>query len=152
MIGELQDVETISIALKAAEAGHLVISALHTGSVVDAIARMIDVFPTQQQQQIRVQLASVLKGAMAQQLLPRTDGKGRAAVYEVLLTNQAVKDMIREGKNHQITGVMQKSRKEGMQSMDDAILEAYMRSEIAMDTAVSYAQDTEHMTQKIRIF
>lgn len=152
MIGELQDMETISMALAAAEAGYLVFSALHTSNTVDALTRIIEVFPPHQQQQIRVQLASVLRGVIAQQLLPRTDTKGRSAVFEVLLANQTVRNMIREDKNYQISGLIQRSRKEGMQSMDDAILEAYMRSEIAMDTAVSFAYDAESMVQKLRIF
>lgn len=152
MIGELQDVETISMALAAAEAGYLVFSALYTSNAVDALTRIIEVFPPYQQQQIRVQLASVLRGVIAQQLLPRTDTKGRSAVFEVLLANQTVRNMIREDKNHQISGLIQRSRKEGMQSMDDAILEAYMRSEIAPDTAVSYAYDADSMLQKLRIF
>lgn len=152
MIGELQDVETISMALAAAEAGYLVFSALYTNNAADALARIVEVFPAHRQQQIRVQLASVLKGVIAQQLLPRADMKGRSAVFEVLLANQVVRNLIREDKSHQISGLLGRSRKEGMQSMDDAILEAYMRSEITMETAVSYAHDAESMVQKLRIF
>lgn len=152
MVGELYDMDTISMALVAAETGHLVFSTLHTGNTVDAIARMIDVFPPYQQQQVRVQLASVLSGIVAQQLLPRSDIRGRIAAFEVLLANESVRNMIREGKNHQIPGLISNSRKEGMQSMDDAILDAYMRSEIAMETAISYAQDADSMERKVRIF
>ncbi len=152
MIGELQDVETIAMALAAAEAGYLVLSALYTSSTADALKRVIEVFPPYRQQQIRVQLASVLKGVIAQQLLPRVDVKGRISVFEVLLANQAVQQQIREDKVHQISGIIQRSRKQGMQSMDDAILEAYMRSEITMDTALAYAHDAEAMAQKVQIF
>jgi len=152
MVGELQDVDTISMALAAAETGHLVLSTLHTGNTADAITRIIEVFPPHQQQQIRVQLAAVLRGVVAQQLLPRSDVRGRIAAYEVLIANQAIKNLIREDKNHQIPGVISKSRKEGMQSMDDAILDVYMRSQITMDTAISYAQDSDSMEQKVRIF
>jgi len=152
MVGELQDVDTISMALAAAETGHLVLSTLHTANTADAINRIIEVFPPYQQQQIRVQLASVLRGVVAQQLLPRSDVRGRIAAYEVLLANSAVKNLIREDKNYQIPSVIAKSRKEGMQTMDDAILDVYMRSQITMETAISYAQDSDSMEQKIRIF
>lgn len=152
VIGELQDVDTISAALAAAENGYLVFSALHTSNAADAITRIIEVFPAYQQQQVRMQLAAVLNGVVVQQLLPRFDEHGRVAAFEVLIANAAVKNLIREGKNHQISGVIQKSRKEGMQSMDDAILDAYMRSEIAVETAISYAHEPDSMIQKVRIF
>jgi len=144
--------ETISMALVAAETGHLVFSTLHTSNTVDAIARIIDVFPPHQQQQIRVQLASALRGVIAQQLLPRSDIRGRIAAYEVLIANPEVRNLIRENKNHHITSLITKSRKEGMQAMDDAILDIYMRSQISMDTAISYAQDPDSMERKVRIF
>lgn len=152
MVGEMHDMDTISMVLAAAETGHLVFSTLHTSNTVDAIARIIDVFPPHQQQQIRVQLASVLRGVVAQQLLPRSDIRGRIAAYEVLIANPEVRNLIRENRNHHIPSIIAKSRKEGMQTMDDAILDAYMRSQIAMDTAISYAQDPDSMEQKVRIF
>ena len=152
MVGELHDMDTISMALAAAETGHLVFSTLHTSNTVDALARIIDVFPPHQQQQIRVQLASTLRGVIAQQLLPRSDIRGRIAAYEVLIANPEVRNLIRDNKNHHIPSLIAKSRKEGMQTMDDAILDAYMRSQIAMDTAISYAQDPDNMEQKVRIF
>lgn len=152
MVGEMNDMDTVSTALAAAETGHLVFSTLHTSNTVDAIARLVDIFPPHQQQQIRVQLASVLRGIVAQQLLPRSDVRGRIGIFEVLIGNPTVNNLIREGKIHHIPSLIQKSRKEGMQSMDDAILDAYMRSEIAMETAISYAQDADSMSQKVRIF
>lgn len=152
MIGELNDADTISMALAAAEAGHLVCSVLHAPSAADALTRMTEVFPVHHQQQVRVQLASVLNGVAAQQLLPRSDGAGRIAVFEVLLANETVRNLIREGKIHHISGVISGSRKEGMQRMDDAILDAYMRSEITMETAVSYAQDAGNMEKRVHIF
>jgi len=152
MVGELHDIDTISMALAAAETGHLVFATLHTSNTVDAIDRIIDVFPPHQQQQIRVQLSSVLRGIVAQQLLPRSDIRGRKAAYEVLIANPTVRNLIREDKNHHISSLIAKSRKEGMQTMDDAILDAYMRSQIAMDTAISFAQDPDSMEQKVRIF
>jgi len=152
MVGELHDIDTISMALAAAETGHLVFSTLHTSNTVDAIARIIDVFPPHQQQQIRVQLASTLRGVIAQQLLPRSDIRGRIAAYEVLIANSEVRNLIRENKDYQIPSLITKSRKTGMQTMDDAILDIYMRSQIAMDIAISYAQDPDNMEQKVRIF
>jgi len=152
MVGELYDMETISMALAAAETGHLVFSTLHTSNTVDAIERIIDVFPPHQQQQIRVQLASALRGVIAQQLLPRSDIRGRIAAYEVLIANPEVRNLIRDNKNHHIPSLIGKSRKAGMQTMDDAILDIYMRSQISMDTAISYAQDPDSMEQKVRIF
>ena len=113
--------ETSSIAITAAETGHLVFSTLHTDSALSTIDRIVDIFPPYQQQQIRVQLSGVLEGVVAQQLLPKQNGGGRVAAYEVLLTNPTIQNIIREGKGHQLTAVMQTSRKEGMQLMDDAI-------------------------------
>lgn len=152
MVGELHDMDTISMALSAAETGHLVFSTIHTSNTVDALARMIDVFPVHQQQQIRIQLASALRGVIAQQLLPRSDVHGRIAAYEVLIANQEVRNLIRDNKNHQIPGIIANSRKAGMQTMDDAIMDIYMRSRIAVDTAISYAHDPENMEKKVRIF
>lgn len=152
VVGEMQDVDTIAMALAAAETGHLVLTTLHTGNTTDALTRIVEVFPPHQQQQIRIQLASVLIGVVAQQLLPRFDVRGRIAAYEVLIANQSVKNLIREDKNYQIPGIIASSRKEGMQSMDEAILEIYMRSQITMDTAISYAHDSERMEQRVRIF
>ena len=152
MVGEMSDMDTISTALAAAETGHLVFSTLHTSNTVDAIARLVDVFPPHQQQQVRVQLASVLRGIVAQQLLPRSDIRGRIGVFEVLLGTPAVRNLIREDKAHQIVGMIQNGRREGMQSMDDAILDTYMRSQISMETAISFAQDSDAMSQKVQIF
>ena len=152
LVGEMRDLETISTAITAAETGHLVFSTLHTNSAAAAIERIIDVFPPHQQQQIRVQLAGVLEGIVAQQLLPKQDAKGRIAAFEVMLANAAVCNLIREGKSYQLSSTIQTSRKEGMQTMDDAIYELYMKSYINSDTAVSYAQDPAEMRQKVQLF
>lgn len=152
LVGEMRDLETISIAITAAETGHLVFSTLHTNSAPASIDRMIDVFPPHQQQQIRVQLAGVLEGVVAQQLLPKQDTKGRVAAFEVMLANAAVCNLIREGKSYQLPSTIQTSRKEGMQTMDDAIYELYMKSYINSDTAVSYAQNPAEMKQKVQLF
>ena len=152
LVGEMRDLETISTAITAAETGHLVFSTLHTNSAAAAIDRMVDVFPTHQQQQIRVQLADVLEGIVAQQLLPKQSSGGRIAAFEVLLANQAVRNLIREGKAYQLPSVLQTSRKEGMQTMDDAIYDLYMKSYISSETAIAYAQDPAGMKQKVQLF
>lgn len=152
LVGEMRDLETISIAITAAETGHLVFSTLHTNSAASSIDRIIDVFPPYQQQQIRVQLAGVLEGIVAQQLLPRQNTNGRIAAFEVMLANPAVRNLIREGKAYQLQSVLQTSRKEGMQTMDDAIYDLYMKSYISSETAISYAQDAVGMRQKVQLF
>ncbi|MEA4900466.1 type IV pilus twitching motility protein PilT [Desulfitobacterium sp.] len=121
LVGEMRDLETISTAVTAAETGHLVFSTLHTNDATQAVDRMIDVFPPHQQQQIRVQLASVLQGVVAQQLLPRADKKGRIAAFEILRVNQGARNLIREGKTHQLPTVIQTGGKQGMQSMEKAL-------------------------------
>ena len=141
LVGEMRDLETISTAITAAETGHLVFSTLHTNSAADAIDRMIDVFPPHQQQQIRIQLAGVLEGVIAQQLMPRSDTSGRVAAFEVLLANSAVRNLIREGKSFQLPSIIQTSKKEGMQTMDDAITNIFYRSQISALTAITYAHD-----------
>ena len=145
LVGEMRDLETISTAITAAETGHLVFSTLHTNSAADAIDRMIDVFPPHQQQQIRIQLAGVLEGVIAQQLMPRSDTSGRVAAFEVLLANSAVRNLIREGKSFQLPSIIQTSKKEGMQTMDDAITNIFYRSQISALTAITYAHDSESM-------
>lgn len=152
LVGEMRDPETISIAITAAETGHLVFSALHTSSTAASIDRIIEAFPPYQQQQIRMQLAEVLEGIVAQQLLPRQNAKGRVAAFEVMLVNPAVRNLIREGKAYQLPAVLQASRKEGMQTMDDAIYDLYMKSCISSETAISYSQDPAGMKQKVQLF
>ncbi|AHF07420.1 type IV pilus twitching motility protein PilT [Desulfitobacterium metallireducens] len=118
LVGEMRDLETISTAVTAAETGHLVFSTLHTNDATQAVDRMIDVFPPYQQQQIRVQLAAVLQGVLAQQLLPRADKQGRVAAFEILRVTQGARNLIREGKTHQLPTVIQTGGKQGMQSME----------------------------------
>ncbi len=135
LIGEMRDLETISTAITAAETGHLVLSTLHTNSAASTIERIIDVFPPYQQQQIRIQLASVLEAVITQQLIPRADKMGRVAAFEVLLCNSAVRSLIRDGKTHQILSVMQTNRRIGMTTMDDAITKLYMDGFITKEQA-----------------
>lgn len=151
LVGEMRDLETISTAITAAETGHLVFSTLHTNSSADAIDRMIDVFPPHQQQQIRVQLSGVLEGIVAQHLLPMVNG-GRIAAFEVLLANNAIRNLIREAKAFQIPSIIQTSKREGMMMMDDCILQYYSQGLIAPETAVAYAHDPVSMASRVHLY
>ena len=144
----MRDLETISIAITAAETGHLVFSTLHTSGAEKTIDRIIDVFPSSQQQQIRVQLASVLECIVSQQLLPKQDGTGRVAALEVLLATPAVRNLIREGKTFQIPSIMQTNKRLGMQTMDDALYDLFMRKIITEEDLLAYAQDSVAMNRK----
>jgi twitching motility protein PilT len=121
LVGELRDLETIQLALTAAETGHLVFGTLHTNSAPSTMTRIIDVFPPSQQDQIRSQLASTLRCVVTQRLFKRADGAGRVGAYEVMICNQAIKNLIRENKVFQIPNVMQTARNEGMISMEASI-------------------------------
>src|ERR1700730_7153869 len=121
LVGEMRDMETISTALTAAETGHLVVATLHTQDAPQTIDRVIDVFPSHQQGQVRTQLSVALQGIVTQQLLPTTDGSGRCVACEVLVPNAAVRNLIREGKTHQIASVMQTGSAVGMQTMDASL-------------------------------
>ena len=149
LVGEMRDLETISTAITAAETGHLVLSTLHTIGADKTIDRIIDVFPPDQQQQVRIQLAAVLECVVSQQLLKRSDGNGRVAALEVLFANNAVRNLIREGKTFQIASIIQTSKRLGMQMMDDALYDLYMRKLIDADNAVTYAQDPVSMNKKV---
>jgi len=150
LVGEMRDLETISTAITAAETGHLILATLHTSDAPQTIDRIIDVFPPHQQQQIRVQLASNLLGVMCQQLLPRSDGKGRVVATEVMSANAAAKNLIREGKVYQLYTVLQTGAKHGMQLMDDSIMELYDKRFIDQETAVEYAMDPDRMTRVLK--
>ena len=151
LVGEMRDLETIATAITAAETGHLVFSTLHTNNTSEAIDRMIDVFPPHQQQQIRVQLSTVLEGIVSQQLLPKIDG-GRIAAFEVLIANSAIRNLIREGKAFQIPSILQTSKREGMQTMDDCIMNIFQHGLIAQRTAVDYALDQVTMIRKTQMY
>ena len=151
LVGEMRDLETIGTAITAAETGHLVFSTLHTNNTSEAIDRMIDVFPPHQQQQIRVQLSTVLEGVVAQQLLPKIDG-GRIAAFEVLIANSAIRNLIREGKAFQIPSILQTSKRDGMQTMDDCIMNIFQHGLIAQRTAVDYALDQVNMIRKTQMY
>ena len=149
LVGEMRDFETISVAITAAETGHLVLSSLHTIGAASTVDRVIYVCPPHQQQQIRVQLANVLEAVISQQLIPKADGSGRVAAFEVLHSNHAVRNLIREGKSHQLMSVMQTNRKVGMIAMDEAILQLYQNGTITREMAIQFAQDPDGMEHKI---
>jgi len=141
LIGEMRDLETISIAVTAAETGHLVLATLHTIGAVSTVDRVIDVFPAEQQQQVRVQLGSVLQGVVSQQLVRRADGSGRIGAFEIMICNQAVRNLIREGKSHQLMSSIQTGRKIGMMSMDTSLVELYKKGYITVDEAMAHSVD-----------
>lgn len=149
LVGEMRDLETISVAITAAETGHLVLSTLHTIGAASTVDRMIDVFPAHQQQQIRIQVANVLEAVISQQLIPTADGRGRVAAFEVMHANHAVRNLIREGKTHQLMSVIQTNRKLGMITMDEALTQLYFTGKITKDDAIEFAQDVEGMEIKL---
>ncbi len=149
LIGEMRDYDTISTAITAAETGHLVFSTLHTIGAAPTIERIVDVFPAHQQNQVRAQLATTLEGVISQQLMPTCDVKGRVAAFEVMLGTAAIKNLVREDKTHQIPSIVQTSKKLGMQTMDDAIFELYLRHRIGAETAIEFAQDPVTMQAKV---
>ena len=152
LVGEMRDLETISTAITAAETGHLVFSTLHTIGAAATIDRIIDVFPPHQQQQIRIQLAMVLEAVISQQLIPSTDKKGRVAAFEVMHGTVPIRNLIREGKAYQIASVIQTSRKEGMRTMDDALIDLYMQGKISPENAINYAQDLAYVEKRVSLF
>jgi twitching motility protein PilT len=143
LVGEMRDLETISTALMASETGHLVLSTLHTSSAAQTIDRAIDVFPPHQLQQVRIQLAAVLQGIICQQLLPRLDGGGRIAALEILVANDAVRNMIREGKTHQIDTVIQTGLKAGMTPMDMDLANLVKRKTVSLEEASTRCMNPE---------
>lgn len=150
LLGEMRDLDTISTAVTAAETGHLVFSTLHTIGAASTIDRIVDVFPPHQQEQIRIQLATVLECVVSQQLLPTDDVEGgRCAAFEVMVANPAIRNLIREGKTFQIPSMMQTNRKSGMITMDDALYELYMKRRIDRETALEFAQDYTYLLRKL---
>ncbi len=135
LVGEMRDLETISTALTAAETGHLVLATLHTQDAAQTVDRVIDVFPPHQQQHVRVMLSAALQGVVAQQLLPTADGTGRVAAVEILIPTPAVRNLIREGKTHQIYSTIQTGGEHGMQTMDAALVELVRSGRITLETA-----------------
>jgi len=150
LVGEMRDLETIELALEAASTGHLVFGTLHTQSAAKTVDRVIDVFPANQQAQIRTTLSESLKGVVAQNLFKRIDKKGRLAVLEVLVVTPATSNLIREGKTFQIPSAIQTGKKYGMQSLDDAILEALQAKKISAEDAYDKSIVKERFIQYLK--
>ena len=148
LLGEMRDYETISIAMTAAETGHLILSTLHTIGAANTIDRVIDAFPPAQQQQIRTQLSMVLNAVISQQLVPTVDG-GVQPVFEIMFLNNAIRNMIRESKIHQIDGIIATSQEEGMVSMDNSLIRLFRQGTITKETAVTYSSNGELMERKL---
>jgi len=148
LLGEMRDYETIRIAMTAAETGHLVISTLHTVGAANTIDRIIDNFPPNQQQQIRMQLSMVVQAVVSQQLIPAVDGSVYPA-FEIMFFNNAIRNMIRESKTHQIDSVIATGQGEGMISMDTSLLNLYKEGKITRENAVIYSSNSELMAKKI---
>jgi twitching motility protein PilT len=150
VVGEMRDLETMATALTAAETGHLVFATLHTRSAQEAVTRIVDSFPAGQQNQIRVQLASALQGVIAQELVRTYDGLGRTPAIEVLMATPAVRNLIRENKIAQLTGVLESGAQHGMQSMDQGLARLVAGGQITMDDAVSVCRDPAELDRLFR--
>ena len=148
LVGEMRDLETIQLAITAAETGHLVFGTLHTNNACKTVDRIIDVFPSSQQAQIRTMLAESLRGVISQQLAKRADDQGRVAVYEVLVATQAVRSLIREAKTFQLPSVLGTSRKEGMQTFDQALVELVGKGAITLAEALKIADQPAAVSVK----
>jgi twitching motility protein PilT len=149
LVGEMRDLETIAAALTIAETGHLVLATLHTNSAAESINRIIDVFPSNQQSQVRAQLAFVLEGVLTQSLLQRSRGKGRCMACEIMVATPAIRALIRDDKVHQIYSALQSGKKHGMQTMTDALYQLYMNREVARDECLRVASDPNEFLRAI---
>uniref|UniRef100_A0A7C5T1A9 Type IV pilus twitching motility protein PilT n=1 Tax=Thermocrinis ruber TaxID=75906 RepID=A0A7C5T1A9_9AQUI len=151
LVGEMRDLETIEIALRAAETGHLVFGTLHTNTAVSTITRIIDVFPPNQQEQIRIQLSFVLQGVISQRLIPKVGG-GRVLAYELLIPNTAIRSLIRENKLQQIYSIMQSGQAEtGMQTMNQSLANLYRSGLITLDDAFRYSPDVKELERMLGV-
>jgi twitching motility protein PilT len=149
LIGEMRDRETISAALTIAETGHLAMATLHTNSTFESINRIIDVFPPEQQNQVRSQLSFCLAGVITQQLIPRSQGGGRVLCLEIMICTPAIKAMIRDNKTHQIYGLIQAGQKWGMQTMNQSLYQAVVNKWISEDQAFGRTPDSSELQQML---
>jgi twitching motility protein PilT len=145
LIGEMRDLETIETALIVAETGHLVLATLHTSDAVQTVNRIVDVFPSHQQNQVRIQLSLELLGVISQQLIPKASGRGRVLGTEVLMANHAVRALIREQKIHQLYSVIQTGQKEGMRTMNQSLYDLYLNRVISLDDALARSSDPDDL-------
>src|SRR2546421_1040373 len=151
MVGEMRDLETISLAITASETGHLVMGTLHTGNASRTLDRVLDVFPVDQQEQIRIMVSESLRGVISQQLIPRADGKGRVLALEILTNTPADANVIREAKTYMLPGIIQTGKKQGMQLMDDALVDLCSRGLISADEAYARAEQKQEVKQRLKI-
>ena len=151
MVGEMRDLETISLAITAAETGHLVLGTLHTGNASRTLDRLLDVFPPDQQEQIRMMVSESLRGIISQQLVSRADGQGRVLALETLTNTPAVANVIREAKTYMLPGIIQTGKKQGMQLMDDCLLDLYQRGLISAEEAYARAEQKQTMRQQLNL-
>jgi twitching motility protein PilT len=149
LVGEMRDLETISAALTIAETGHLVLGTLHTNSAAESINRIVDVFPANQQPQIRAQLAFVLEGVLTQTLIQRANGKGRVLALEIIVATPAIRALIRDDKVHQIYSALQSGKKHGMQTMTDSLFQLYMNREVTREECLRAAHDPNEFLRAI---
>jgi twitching motility protein PilT len=149
LVGEMRDLETTQLTLSAAETGILVFATVHTNSAVKTIDRVVDVFPVDEQDHVRIMLSVSLRGVISQQLLPTSDGKSRVPAVEIMFCNSAISNVIREGKTHQLTSLIQGSRKEGMQTMDQALFQLYKQGKISEEMVLSRSVDRPYMVRVI---
>lgn len=150
LIGEMRDLESIAIALTAAETGHLVLSTLHTQTAPLTITRIVDVFQAEAREQIRQQLANTLKAVVSQQLLPTSDGKSRVVAVEYMTNTNAIRNIIREGKEHQLYNVIQTGQAAGMQTMDQSLYKLFCQGKISRDTAFEYCIESAEMERMLQ--
>jgi len=150
LVGEMRDLDTISNAITAAETGHLVFSTLHTNDVAQSVDRIIDVFPPHQQPQIRIQLAASLQGIVAQTLLRKKDGSGRIAAFEIMVATSAIKNLIKEGKTNQIYNVVQTSRQDNMQLMQESLKTLYKKGIVTFDEAIRCVSNPKAFEQLVK--
>jgi twitching motility protein PilT len=151
MVGEMRDLETISLAITAAETGHLVLATLHTGNASRTLDRLLDVFPPDQQEQVRVMVSESLRGILSHQLIPRKDGTGRVLALEILTNTPAVANVIREAKTYMLPGIIQTGKKQGMQLMDDTLLDLYQRDLISAEETYARAEQKATMRQHLNM-
>ena len=149
LVGEMRDLETIQAALTIAETGHLVFATLHTNSAAEAINRIIDVFPSHQQSQVRAQLAFVLEGIVTQNLLPKARGRGRSLACEILVITPAIRALIRDDKVHQIYSLMQSGKKFGMQTLNDALYQLYVSREVTEEEVLRVSGDPNELLRML---
>jgi len=151
MVGEMRDLETISLAITASETGHLVLATLHTSNASRTLDRLLDVFPADQQEQVRVMVSESLRGVISHQLVPRADGTGRVLALEILTNTPAVANVIREAKTYMLPGIIQTGKKQGMRLMDDALIDLYDRGLISREEAYARADQKEMMRKHLKL-